>query len=299
MKMDFVNQILMNYDIGTYTTEKVPVNMNSAWKIVSNNGIYLLKTYNQDYDASLFGANAYSNEALKYEMEYLRFLQENGLPVQKPVRNKAQEYVTKYEDTLSILTEWIDGEEAEVKELTLADYSAIGKLLAKIHKASMHYTNIAKRCPRLPFDEERIDFFLDRISLGCKNGFFDENIFHIAVDAGDKINHIMKEMSMKENAKGLIHGDFYSYNLVKNNLQFAPIDFELCSYGYYYQDLAAICNENPDDGLIFGFLQAYQNELGIVVNPDYLKAMQAYLTLFYLAANYDKKEDYSWVDILL
>lgn len=299
MKMDFVNQVLMNYNISTYTTDNVSDTRNSVLKIISNDGIYLLKTYNQDYDASLFGINAYSNEALKYEIEYLRFLQKNELPVQKPVKNKAQEYVTKYEDTLSILTEWIDGEEADVTELTLKDYSAIGKLLAKIHKASMHYTDSAKQCPRLPFDEKRIVFFLERISLGCKNGFFDENIFHIAVDAGHKINYIMKEMSLKGNTRGLIHGDFYSYNLIKNNSQFTPIDFELCSYGYYYQDLATICNENPNEKLIFEFLQAYQNELSIVVNPDYLKAMQAYLTLFYLAANYDKKDDYSWVDILL
>lgn len=221
------------------------------------------------------------------------------MPVQKPVKNKSQEYVTKYEDTLSIVTEWVDGEEAEVKELTLADYSAIGKLLAQIHKASMQYANIAKRCPRLPFDEQRMDFFLKRISLGCQKGFFDERIFHIAVDAGDKINCIMKAMSMEENTKGLIHGDFYSYNLIKNNIQFTPIDFELCSCGYYYQDLATICNENPDEELVFEFLRAYQNEFNIVVNPDYLRAMQAYLTLFYLAANYDKKEDFSWVDILL
>ena len=192
-----------------------------------------------------------------------------------PIKNSPPNRV--YNDEWAVLMTWIEGENAENHCFTLDDAKKIGELLAKI--LSMQTNVINHEIDYI----DRLNVFIDRIKSGYAVGIFDARLMKIAEKAIDETKNRLSNCS---ECKALIHGDFYTYNLIAADGNFIPIDFGYCSIGYVYQDIASICNEfDGDEKFKSTFIASYEKARNIIVNPKYVETFQAYLTMMYLAAN--------------
>lgn len=289
--------ILKEYNITDFELTDLGGNLNRVYLVNTTMGKYVLRIHPHNTLSILGDVNSY--DSIKEEMEFLNalsvYFEEFDCILQKPQKTKSDSFVIKYNDYCVTLLTWVDGKDVDCSEMSNDDYLSLGRRLALIHKFSFFYPK-KHIVSREKFDIKRLERFIYCIKVGNQKGVFSDNIVTICYDAMKEITIRLEEL--RENDWGIVHGDFYTYNIIKTRNNLVPIDFGLCSFGCYYQDLASVCNEITDDRRKF-FLLGYQNELGNKINFRYLEAMQAYLTLFYLAANNNVYDDYSWVRKLI
>lgn len=274
------------------------------------NDVYRIQTKSQDYCLRVhnpcdlvFGTGFFSKESFDFEMSFLNdlyhFFLPKGIILQKPVRDHSGSYVVELQNnSFATMVTWIEGNSIDLDGATENDYYCIGRLLASLHKFGKKYAS-SHKTPRQYFDEKRLEMFIYRVKKGYKLGTYSRKILNIVINESEEIINRINELYRIENSMGIIHGDFYLYNLLKSKNSIIPIDFGLCTKGFYYQDLASICNEQCDSVLRKCFLEAYQESMGVDISNRYLSALQGYLTLFFLAGNYHNPDDYSWVETLL
>ena len=270
---------------------------NRVYKIECSKANYVLKInvlkHAEEEDQPslcVFEDYYFTARALQNEMIYLSELgnhfAEIGLP--RPIKNILGSYVTHLNgDEQAVLMTWIEGDNAANHRFTLDDAKKIGELLAMIH--SMQTNVINHEIDYI----DRLNFFLDRIRNGYAAGIFDARLMNIAEEAIDETKNRLSNCSER---KALIHGDFYTYNLIASRGNFIPIDFGYCSIGYVYQDIASLCNEfDGDEKFKSTFIASYEAARNATVDPKYIKTFQAYLTIMYLAANSHVKGNYDWL----
>ena len=306
-----LENILQNYHIGLLKSiEIISSNYNLIYKIKSNTGKYVLRIHdfekdlkNTTPDLSVFNKYFFSLKAVQSEMAYLEdlcdyfnsYYTESKDLFQHPCKNIFGSYVTYIQKGVyaSLLT-WADGENAVNCKLESEDAEQLGILLARIHNFKTDKIQY-----KLEY-ESNLQSFLYKIMKGYHNSIYSKRIITIVTKAVDETLVRLSELRKFKSHNAIIHGDFYTYNILKNNTMFIPIDFGYCSLGSIYQDLASICNQfDYDDNFKKAFVKSYEKEKDALVEHRYLKAYQVYLTLLYLAANYNIKDDYdSWISNL-
>ena len=299
--------VLKNYSIGT--VDKVVLidrEANRVYKVECRGANYVLKIVRfvraehpdrpslDVFDDYYFTTRALNNEMLYLErlnnyFERIDFtLNDKAIRVQQPVKNLSGSYVTPLnENEAAVLMTWLEGENAERHDFTVDDAALIGTLLAKLHDFR---SDVIEH--RIDY-AERADYFLYRIRRSYDADIFDKRILKNASQSLIETRQRLKELD--DDSEALIHGDFYTYNLIARDGIFVPIDFGYCSRGNIYQDIASICNEfdsAPD--FKAAFIRSYESTRNISVKLRHVETFQAYLTLMYLAANSHIEGNYDW-----
>lgn len=293
--------LMKKYDIDAVSYSHIGYSMNDVYRIQTDSLCYCLRIHNPC--DKIFGSGIFSKSSFDFEMSFLNDLYNDflsrGIILQKPIADCSGSFVIELPNNrFATMVTWVEGKSIVLDEATENDYYNIGKLLASLHKFSSKYV-ADSGIHRQYFDEKRVDMFIERIKDGYKSGIYNRKIIDIVTNESGEIVNRIKELYQMEKTMGIIHGDFYLYNLIKSGTSIIPIDFGLCTKGFYYQDLASICNEQNDYNLQNRFLEAYQEHMGMNISKRYLSALQGYLTLFFLAGNYQNPDDYSWLETLL
>lgn len=292
-----VNGLLKQYDFNIDDIQIVSKNVDVVFKVIAKGDSYCFKLYNSAYDRLVFGHRLKSVVSLVAEMEYLeklhKYLENEKIIIQKPIKTQNDLYLAEVNGKLATLTTWIDGDLASEVDLIESDYIEIGRVIGLMHKFCK-YSGFKLQTERDYFDKQRLVAFFKNIALGNKSLIYSDKVFRRASEWRDELEILLQDESRDE--FGIIHGDFYSYNLVKTvNNQLSPIDFGLCTYGFYCQDLASICNEMRDDTYEKAFLKSYEETVENYVSQERVLALKKYLTLMYLAANYKNADNYEWI----
>ena len=302
-------RILKNYDIGTIISiDTIEKDRNELYRVETGFGIYMLKILKYDNDSndidfSIFDSYFKEVDHLYAQLSYQESIyncckQENirvfGEPLWNklcvPIRTKLNDLIVKVNSyNYAFLMTWVNGKEIEPPNLSHKDLLLQGILLGIMHK-NAHFKNKYKINYL-----KNLDKFNENILSGYKLGNYSETTYKKASIAIDKAKDNIKKLIKKQpNSLVMIHGDYYSYNLLKVKNIFIPIDFEYSSIGFLYQDLASILNEHDNSTLLKeSFINGYKSIMAMEIYPLFLRTFQIYLTLLYLAANYKKKDTFS------
>lgn len=299
--------ILKNYSLGAVDKVKlIDRESNCVYKVECHGASYVLKIVRfvraelsdrpslDVFDDYYFTARALNNEMLYLErlnnyFERIDFtLKGKAIRMQQPIKNLNGSYVTPLnENEAAVLMTWVDGENAERHDFTVDEATLIGTLLANLHDFR---SDVIEH--RIDY-AERADYFLSRIRRGYDADIFDDRILKNASQSFIEIKQRLKELD--DDSEALIHGDFYTYNLIARDGIFIPIDFGYCSLGNIYQDIASICNEfDSAPKFKATFIRSYESTRDMPVKLRHVETFQAYLTLMYLAANSHINGDYDW-----
>ena len=304
MQEDNLENILNCYELpGIRSVDLIENQRNRIYKLCTDKCNYALKVHNfsksfiRSLNFDVFDEYFFSKEALLSRMklmEDIHFSQKNFIlnsyPV--PIKNIYGSYVTTLEtDKFATMQTWINGKNAETYNFTGKDAEFIGMILGNLHE--LNSTSVSYSINY----QKKLKLFSQRILYGYSNNIFTKKILDLSLEAIEETRKRLLEMEERKINKTIVHGDFYSYNLIRTETSFIPIDFEYSSKGYYYEDLASICNEF-DDNIEFKFklIKSYENIRKLIVIPRYVETFQVFMTLLYLAANNNRPDNYEdWV----
>ena len=210
------------------------------------NAIY--KVYCTDYSFVLrLSSEQHRNaEQIKSELDFQKYLFDNGAAVAKPLQTEAGETCLPLEMNnsrfISSAFAYVEGKSwDERKDDSERVFIKVGATLGKIHRLSKRYkpVNVAKR--RLWSEQQEL----------LKADIFKKH----SAELHDKYLDFMRQMAKEEkteDAFGLTHGDYLVSNyLIDDENNITVIDFDECEYSWFAADLA-ICiraylfwTENP------------------------------------------------------
>lgn len=185
-------------------------------------------------------------EQIRSELDFQKYLFNNGAAVAKPLQTESGEICLPFEMDNSCFIgsafEYVEGKSwEERKDNSEETFILIGKTLGKIHKLSKEYkpVNVVKR--RSWSEQQEL----------LKADIFKKH----SAELYDKFVEFMRQMDKKEKNEdtfGLTHGDYLVSNyLIDDNKNLTVIDFDECEYSWFAADLA-ICiraylfwTENP------------------------------------------------------
>lgn len=148
------------------------------------------------------------------------------------------------------LFEWIEYP-FMLSDITEKDVFEIGKTIAELHNNFDNSCNNVSGLYRN--DWSAIGICKRIIKLGILDKFTEEEQLKNTIEYVEKT----LERIPKSNNYGLIHGDIYYKNLFRSGNDIGIIDFDLCSFGFYFEDL-----------MIFDWPDGYDTEKMISILYD-------------------------------
>jgi Ser/Thr protein kinase RdoA (MazF antagonist) len=187
-----------------------------------------------------------SENDLRFELEWLRFLRAEGLPVSSPVPRADSELLgttSQFGDESNhcALFTWASGERR--KELSVGEATQLGKTLADLHIASDRFRSVHRRYHLdltylLTEPLRLIDEYLrsrERPGIG------------VAGSRAREYGAIVERIARTPPAYGLIHGDLHNGNMHFDSCQPTLFDFDHSGYGWRAYDLATAAHRESED----------------------------------------------------
>jgi Ser/Thr protein kinase RdoA (MazF antagonist) len=139
------------------------------------------------------------------------------------------------------LLKWMKGRKLQ-KNLHPSNLEAIGKTVAHLHNFSANWQP-PKGFSRPRWDwESQLGGSMFDVSLELLIETMPEQFKGPFKTVSDEAKSVMADLGEGPDAFGLIHSDLYPENVLFNNGQAYPVDFEDCGYGYWLWDIAvALC----------------------------------------------------------
>jgi len=211
-----------------------------------DNDHYLVKAAGLKYVARVYqlGSHLQRRESdYLFELEWLMFLKERGMPVSYPIRRRDGEYLgfinAPEGNRRYALFSFAEGKPmAATNEEQLF---TLGAYMASIHLVSNEFTSGHHRHQMdLPF---LVDKPIERLKVfwADKQDEKLDILITSALDAKDQIDALLRNEESTEDGWGPIGGDFHPYNT-----RFAPdgepsfFNFDLCGFGWRAYDLAVL-----------------------------------------------------------
>lgn len=123
---DIARAVLTQYDVNPVKIQIVQQGgIKAVWKVISEKGVTCLKRLNKSYEKALFSVEAQ------------RFIKANGGFVPGIIANKDDEPITRFQDALFVLYEWVEGKQLSFnnKEHFMAAMEGLGLF----HKCTKGY----------------------------------------------------------------------------------------------------------------------------------------------------------------
>lgn len=139
-----------------------------------------------------------------------------------------------------VLCDYIDGEEPRVFDKNFA--LLLGEMTAKLHLAAEHFS---EKINVLDIDNQLIANVKAKILETEK---LDKNKTKTLHFSFEKINNLLLETGKEKQDYGLIHSDLHFDNMILNEKELSPIDFDEVAYGHFLTDIAVTFNEMESFG---------------------------------------------------
>ncbi len=301
--LDILYQALANYDMIESEWDFIGTSENIIYRVKYKSGTYCYRIHScaSNIDVSLYESDLHSYDSLNDEMRILRLYSRRfnflsgGKSFQMPLKNKYNQYVSMIRGIPITVLTWINGVDfKDAKDTADESIIEIGKAVGVLHQISKSTKQISFK-NRMRYDKNFFNNIMEKITIAYRNGIYSPSQYNAMNSAGKEVLLRMQELDKIEHMKGLIHGDLTKSNLLLQNGSVVPIDFGLCGYGYYYDDLGGLFLNFPtlcEQELIS---QGYYETTGITISKRYLHAFEVYHTLLYLATNGISEQNISWL----
>lgn len=237
MNVNVMKMILDHYECGKQDT--FAHQMANKWSYdektldlinASSNFAFEMKTAGVERILRVTHKSERSLEILLAELDFIHYLDSNGIPVAKPIPSNNGEIVeqlhTKQGTFHGIVFEKIQGKIIEMEEMEDWQISNWGKMMAKMHDLSLKYKAHPER--RRRYYDEDIDYWKQWIPK-VERRFL------------TKINELKEWVSKLVEDKdqyGLIHYDMSYDNFIWEGKKFSIIDFDDSAYYPFEADIA-------------------------------------------------------------
>lgn len=215
--------------------------------VIDNNFVYSFKKDEKIY--FLRGGTRHSYEQIHAEIEWIQFLDSQGVHVSLPIQSKNGKYFEKIEYDAHLITvavfEGAPGKQVNTNnpaEWNEPLWEEMGKTLGKMHSAAVIYNS-----KQLKFKREDA---LENVS-GVVKKILEPNKNKMILN---RFNSLVKKLNLLPKGSetfGLIQYDFHCENFNVHNGEIIVYDFDDSYYFFYFYDLAASIHEaiwdNPDD----------------------------------------------------
>lgn len=264
-------------------------NENATYHVVRGGREYVLRIHapRPGFALEMFGVDRHGREKLEGELAMLRALAEGGLPVQRPVENRAGEGVTTLQggDCATLLT-WLEGD--AVRDVTEEIAQDAGRLAARIQRQLAALNGL----DRYRYDEALLERLRVLLAEGDAEGAFADGMSDIAA-ALDAIRAHMADLRAGGNTFGLIHADFSKGNLIQTKVGLAPIDFCLSGYGFHAQDLGGLVADFGDKWRV-AIIRGYADVTGVPVDERSVDLFVALGVLLFLGSHWRSARGEDW-----
>ncbi len=225
------------------------------------NDVYLLRTKEQRYAVRAWRAHWRSMDDVAYELEFLRFLKDEGLPVVPglPCRSGRHHFVVEAPEGPRALAafEWVPGEKF-VEKLDAKLAARLGATLADIHRVGGGFRPRRARRTNPPELIAAQFPYLERMMMDRSEDLrFYRQLAPRLIDALKEVDSVAVPM-------GACHGDFHFNNgLIDRAGNITFLDFDNSGLDHYVHDVMCVCWAVDFMGLdsVYGdaFVNGYQS----------------------------------------
>jgi Ser/Thr protein kinase RdoA (MazF antagonist) len=246
------------------------------------NDVYLLRTPSNQYAVRAWRANWRSLNDVDYELEFLEFLKDKGLPVVPAVRcvSDARYFVVQAPEGPRALAafEWVPG--AKFAERIDPDLAArLGGVMADIHLAGAEFLPTKERRTNPPSLIGDNLPHLERLVATCP----EDLSFYRKLTP--RLIEVLEDIDPESVPMGPCHGDFHLYNgHIDATGEITFLDFDNSGRDYYAQDVMGFCWANEFSGQ----RQIYSDRFveGYETRRRFSDAERDHLPLFILAKEF-------------
>ncbi len=253
---------------------------NDHYKILVGDQVYVARIYQ-------LGDHLHRQESdYAYELDWLHFLTERGLPVSNPIQRKDGGFLGSIEapegKRYYALFSFAEGKPMDI--FNSEQLFTMGAMMAKIHVASNEY--------EAPYERQamNLDFLVDRpiarltriLSNRPRRANELELLIRSAKEAKAEILDIINNAQSTPDGWGPIGGDFHSANtFYADDDSPTFFNFDLCGPGWRAYDIAAFLQNtdliNTSEDLTEAFFAGYYSERPL--SPNEHNAISPFLTI--------------------
>jgi Ser/Thr protein kinase RdoA (MazF antagonist) len=217
----FAHQMAKKWDYDEKTLDLINASSNFAFEMKTNGVERILRVTHK---------SERSYEILLAELDFIHYLDSNGIPVAKPVHSNNNEIVEKLQTKQGIfhgiVFEKIQGRVIEMEEMEDWQIYEWGKMMAKMHNLSLKYKAHPER--RRRYYDEDIDYWKQWIPK-------DEGRFLTKIN---ELKDWVSKLAEDKNQYGFIHYDMSYDNFIWQGKKFSIIDFDDSAYYPFEADIA-------------------------------------------------------------
>lgn len=276
---ELLTEALEFYGFINPKAEFIRHNENITYSIEDSQKKYLLRIHEAAEGLDFSFSHGELSRALlvSSETELLNSLfNSNNLIVQKPVRNKDGQYLTRLNNgTVVTVLSWINGDTLYGKELSEPLVSRIGQMIAVLHQS----THSLPRLNRCVYDDTLADMFLSETKIAMELKHINACIYEKFVTI---INETKKVLLSQKDDFIIIHADLSKSNMVDNGITISPIDFSMSGYGSPELEIGGLYFDIDDSKLRHALLAGYESVTEYKLNRKYLKMYEAYSIIWYV-----------------
>ncbi|MFL1671861.1 phosphotransferase enzyme family protein [Paenibacillus dendritiformis] len=275
-------EALSHYEIQSPIITFIRHNENLTYKITDESGSAYLLRVHKPVHAELHGLQ-HSKAGLNGEMELLQALGENtALNVQKPVRNREGEFVTRIGDgdgfVHCTMLHWLEGRDSQPDDFaSREDALRYGRQVGMLHRFTSGYTPepAASRPTYAGIGEN--EAMLERLTYGREHGIFAPGDFSLMREAFQLINERLRRYEPEPGTWGIIHADINRANVIVTDRGFTLIDYCLYGHGYFMYDAAGGALSVPSERRT-DFMEGYEEEFPSI-RGDSMKLLEGFMLL--------------------
>lgn len=259
-------------------------NENMTYEITDGDKKYLLRIHKaaEGLDFSVSYGDIPRQVFIESEIEILSNLHNIiSIDTQRPIKNIANEYVTRLESgNLVTVLSWLNGETLVNATITEELVYQIGQMIAKLHKATARISNVN----RSYYDE----LYIDRVSNEIRKAYIVEHIDKRSYDLIEKLlDHLKCILSKEKGNFIIIHDDLSRSNIIYSNGNLSPIDFSLSGYGIPEMELGGIIGSLYKDEYNSALIAGYESIGSSKINTSYIKAFTALSVILYIVIHHN------------
>lgn len=249
----------------------------------------------------------HSRDALTAELEFIQAIGEHtDIAVQTPVRTTDGQLVCIIADSGSVprvrpgplyatLLTWVDGHAMRDEDPEWEHQAYLtGIMTAKLHDFSAWWS------PKHALHRHRYDQALlqDKVRViedGLRLGLLTPAQYRTIQAGAERICWLMDQLDHRPDASGLIHADLQKSNLIVNGETVTPIDFALCGYGHFLQDIGGLSADFAPLNIRQAMLSGYRTVRAL---PDsdlpYVEAFFVGGILLFMATHLHNPRVHEW-----
>ena len=288
--MNLEQEVLTEYNLNVQEIKLLRHNENMTYKVIAKEGEYVLRIHQtvEGMSLSMLMGEAKPEELIAGEMQLLDGLCQNtDLGIQKPVRNRAGQLVTKKNGICATLLKWAPGECVNKQAMEAKQAKQIGAMVAEIHNPVTVDGSISRYYYGVDM-VERMRKVCDTIlqKAGSENKIF--------VNMQKVLDKIRAMLAAHEGEFVMIHNDLGGSNLLCSDYGIIPIDFSLSGVCIREMDLASLFLHFEEKEIKDAILQGYNSKADCLANVEHIDICLGYQLLIFILSQYEMICSQGW-----